>query len=253
MFQIAAEMNLSETAFIIPKNASGPNAFQEASQFGLRWFTPTEEVKLCGHATLATSYVLFNKIGNKSTELRFDTLSGELAVRRGLDGLLDMTFPLDAPEPVEITDDVKLLVASIYGEYHESIEVGLSPSLNYLVVHDPDANETDIVNLDPNITPEAYAAGKRVGVIAVIATAKGTQKDFHSRVFGPWVGIAEDPVTGSAHTVLAPFWQGRLSKKSFSAEQSSKRVGHLEVDIVSDTHVQVSGKAVAVFEGYITL
>ncbi|ORX65923.1 phenazine biosynthesis PhzC/PhzF protein [Linderina pennispora] len=238
--QIAAEMNLSETAFLTPTNASGPNAFQEASQFKLRWFTPTTEVNLCGHATLATAYVLFNKLDNISSELRFDTLSGELVVRRGTDGYLDMTFPIDIPKPVDINDDVKLVVASIYGEYRDSIEVELSPFLKYLVVHDPNSSESDIIGLKPDISPEAYAG-----------SAKGSSKDFHSRVFAPWVGIPEDPVTGSAHTVLAPFWQSRLGKKTFSAEQSSKRVGHLEVDIVSDSHVQVSGRAVVVLEGHI--
>ncbi|KAJ1949829.1 hypothetical protein FBU59_000972 [Linderina macrospora] len=253
LLQIAAELNLSETAFIVPKNASGPNAFQEASQFGLRWFTPTTEVSLCGHATLATSFVVLEKLDNKSTELSFDTLSGKLVVRRGQDGRLDMTLPINPPRPVAITEDIKLLVTSIYGEFRDSVEVELSPTLNYLVVHDPSTTRDDVASSVPRFSREAYTAGERLNLIAILVTAKGTDKDFHSRVFGPWVGALEDPVCGSAHTVLAPFWQSRLEKRSFSATQVSKRHGDLKVDIISGTHIRISGRAVAVLEGMLTV
>ncbi|ORX65930.1 phenazine biosynthesis PhzC/PhzF protein [Linderina pennispora] len=253
MCQIAVEMNLSETAFIVPTNASGPNAFQEASQFGLRWFTLTGEVKLCGHATLATSHALFSLMHNQSDELRFDTLSGELVVQRNSDGLLTMTLPIDRPQPVAVSDDIKLLAASVFGEYRDTFEIELSPRLKYLVVHDPNATEGDIAGLVPNISPQVYAAGERLGLLLVIATAKGTSKDFHSRVFAPWAGVLEDPVCGSAHIVLAPFWEKRLDKKAFSVTQVSKRHGNLELNIVGDSQVQISGTAVTVLEGIITV
>ncbi|ORX65925.1 Diaminopimelate epimerase-like protein [Linderina pennispora] len=206
MLQIAAEMNLSETAFVIPKNANGPNAFQEASHFDLRKST------YAVMPPLATAYVLFFKLQNISNELRFDTLGGELVVRRGTDGHLDMTFPVDMPKPVDVNDDVKLLISSVYGEYRDSIEVELSPALRFLIVHDPDTTKDHIVGLEPRFSPAAIAAGERLNLVAVLITARGVEKDFHSRVFGPWVGVGEDPVCGSAHTVLAPFWHRRLGK-----------------------------------------
>ncbi|KAJ1957053.1 hypothetical protein EC988_001029 [Linderina pennispora] len=253
MLQIAAEMNLSETAFVVPKNANEPSTFQEASHFDLRWFTPKKEINLCGHATLATAYVLFFKLHNISNELRFDTLGGELVVRRGTDGHLDMTFPIDIPRPVDINDDVKLLVSSVYGEYRDSVEVELSPALRFLIVHDPDTTRDHIIGLEPRFSPAAIAAGERLDLVAVLITARGAEKDFHSRVFGPWVGVGEDPVCGSAHTVLAPFWHRRLGKTSFSVTQVSKRHGDLEVKLLSDTHVQISGKATAVIDGVISV
>ncbi|KAJ1949828.1 hypothetical protein FBU59_000971, partial [Linderina macrospora] len=245
MLQIAAEMNLADTAFIVPKNASGPNAFQDASQFGLRWFTPTTEVPLCGHATLATSFALVNKLNNKSTELRFDTLSGQLAVQGNSDGLMTMTLPLDPPKPVDVTEDVKLLASSIFGEYRDAFEIELSPKLKILVVHNPDSNRDAVAGLMPTISSEAYAAGERLGLKMVVATVKGTEKDFHCRVFAPWGGVFEDPVCGAAHTVLAPFWQSRLEKRSFSVTQVSKRHGNLELEIDGDSHIKISGKAAA--------
>ncbi|KAJ1955006.1 hypothetical protein GGI12_005664 [Dipsacomyces acuminosporus] len=254
MQTIAAEMNLSETAFITPKDYAGDDPFQNASRFGLRWFTPMYEAKLCGHATLATAHILFAQLHNKSSTLYFDTLSGELTVKKGENGLLEMVFPLDVPEPVEeIDDDIKVLVAGFFGEYTDSTSVLISPSLRYMLIHDPKRTDEDVKSVVPKLTPEVVAAGKRHDIICFVITAKGSDKDFNSCVFDPWCGILEDPVTGSAHTVLAPFWADRLGKKSFSAHQASKRGGDLEIEIISDTHVAVSGQAVTVIEGTIAI
>ncbi|KAJ1956083.1 hypothetical protein GGI12_005400, partial [Dipsacomyces acuminosporus] len=242
------------TAFITPKDYAGEDPFQNASRFGLRWFTPTAEVKLCGHATLATAHALFAQLHNKSSALYFDTLSGELTVKKGENGLLEMVFPLDVPEPVEeIDDDIKLLVSSYLGEYTDATSVLFSPSLRFLLIHDSNRTDEDVKSVVPKLTPEVVAAGERHNILAVVATAKGSDKDFKSRVFAPWLGLPEDPVTGAAHTVLAPFWADRLGKKSFSAHQASKRGGDLEIEIISDTHVAVSGQAVTVIEGAITV
>ncbi|ORX65926.1 Diaminopimelate epimerase-like protein [Linderina pennispora] len=225
--KIAGELNQTETAFVTPTNAFGPDAFRTASQFGLRWFTPTQEIKLCGHATLATAHVLFTFFENVSSVLRFNSLS--------------------------VTEDVRTLAASVYGEYLPDTEVLYAPSLRFLLLHNPTLALDTVDKLTPNITGDAYAAGKRLNITGLVVTSRASDKDFKSRLFGPWIGIPEDPVTGATHTILAPYWAERLAKKVFSAAQVSKRRGDLEVEIVSDTHVQISGKAVAVLQGVISV
>ncbi|KAJ2472232.1 hypothetical protein GGI02_001736 [Coemansia sp. RSA 2322] len=253
MQAIGAEMNISETAFITPTEHQGSDEFLQASRFELRWFTPTSEVKLCGHATLAASHVLLYELGNQRDTLYFATASGELIVRKGPNGSLQMTFPLDVPAPVAVTDSVKTLVARVVGKYKPTVQVAVSPSLKYMVVYDPELTGDDVSRLEPDISPEFLAAGEQEQLTAVIVTGKGTTHDFQSRVFCPWVGIPEDPVTGSAHAVLAPFWSERLNKTEFLAYQCSKRGGELEVAILSDTLVNVCGKAVTVIKGTINI
>ncbi|KAJ1957052.1 hypothetical protein EC988_001028 [Linderina pennispora] len=251
--KIAGELNQTETAFVTPTNASGPDAFRTASQFGLRWFTPTQEIKLCGHATLATAHVLFTFFENVSNVLHFNSLSGELRVQRAADGFLAMAFPIDVPKPIAVTEDVRTLAASVYGEYLPDTEILYSPSLRFLLLHNPTLALDTVDKLTPNITGDAYAAGKRLNITGLVVTSRASDKDFKSRLFGPWIGIPEDPVTGATHTILAPYWAEHLAKKVFSAAQVSKRRGDLEVEIVSDTHVQISGKAVAVLQGVISV
>ncbi|KAJ2721474.1 hypothetical protein GGI07_003927 [Coemansia sp. Benny D115] len=261
MLKLAAEMNISETAYIMPLD-SGDNSvdenevFASQSRFGLRWFTPTVEALLCGHATLAAAHVLFFELGNTSPELVFDTLSGALVVRRQENGYLQMTFPMDRPLPVvPVTQDIQCVVKGVLGkDYREDMEVSISPRLRYMVVYDPELTAKDVVELRPNITSEVYAAGERENVSLVIVTARGGNgRDFDSRCFGPWCGIDEDPVTGSAHTVLAPFWNKKLDKTLFSAFQCSQRGGDLSVEIVGDSLVAVGGRAVVIIRGYLTL
>ncbi|KAJ2418738.1 hypothetical protein GGF41_004927 [Coemansia sp. RSA 2531] len=154
-----------------------------------------------------------------------------------------------------INDDVKTIVAGILGEYTPSIQVEISPSLRYMVVYDPARTGKDIVQLEPKLSPEVVAAGTRENIIGVIATAKSADHDFCSRFFAPWCGINEDPVTGSAHTVLGPFWQQKLGKTRFKAYQCSKRGGEIGVQLECNDHkdVDIDGYAVTVVSGTINV
>ncbi|KAJ2684276.1 hypothetical protein IWW39_005014 [Coemansia spiralis] len=253
MQAIAAEMNISETAFITPLMLQGPEEFQQSRVFGLRWFTPTCEVKLCGHATLAAAHALKYELGNKREKVYFETASGTLLVYSGLHNSYNMSLPVDPPAPMSVTDDVRTIVACILGEYKSTVQVEISPSLRYMVVYDPEKTGEDIARLEPKLSPELVAAGERENVIGVIATAKSSSHDFCSRFFAPWCGIDEDPVTGSAHTVLGPFWQERLGKKKFEAYQCSKRGGevYVQTEFNDDGDVDIYGDAVTVVNGTI--
>jgi PhzF family phenazine biosynthesis protein len=234
MQAIAAEMNLSETAFVQPPDEEG---FRK-----LQWFTPTVEVPLCGHATLATGHVLLNEM-DEDGSLRFETLSGVLTVTREEGGWLRMDFPVDAPAPAEAPP----------GMYEA---LGCSPSTpSFLGVKAWVVRlsaESDVEALSPDITALA-----RVDVgdtaLGVIVTAPGDGgTDFVSRFFGPWVGVPEDPVTGMAHTLLAPYWAGELGRDALTARQISKRGGKLRVRLEGE-RVHVSGRAVTVVRGELTL
>ncbi|KAJ2303257.1 hypothetical protein IWW55_003018 [Coemansia sp. RSA 2706] len=252
MQALAAEMNIAETAYFTPLEHQGADEFQTASTFNLRWFTPVMEYMLCGHATLAAAHVLFHELHNRNEELKFHTLSGILIVRLGSGGQLDMTFPVDRPLPITANQNHQLLAASVVGEYSDSLEILLSPALNYLLVFDPQMTHEQVAKLEPNFNPEAMAAGQQEDINAVVVTAPGGECDFVSRVFTPWSGDVEDPVTGSAHTVLAPFWAQRLAKTQFAAVQCSARTGHLGVRLNGD-QVVISGQAVVVIRGSLSL
>lgn len=213
---IAEENNLSETAFFVPSGKG----------FGLRWFTPTREVDLCGHATLATAHVLFEIFGYSGPVIVFETRSGELFVEKHGD-LLQMDFPACPPVPCETPDEL------IDGLGVRPLEV-LSAD-DYLVVL---ASEQAVRAVRPD-----HAALGRLGLRGVIVTAPGLDVDFVSRFFAPKYGIPEDPVTGSAHCVLAPYWANRLGKNSLSAKQVSRRGGSLICE-VKDGRVLLSGRAV---------
>ncbi|KAJ2611237.1 hypothetical protein H4S08_003250 [Coemansia sp. RSA 1365] len=253
MQTLAAEMNIAETSFITPVQCEGAEEFQKASRFALRWFTPTVEAKLCGHATLAAAHVLFYELKNQNNTLHFDTLSGVLTVSINPKGKLTMKLPMDKPEPVVHNDNFEKIVTGVLGRYSTSTEILLSPVLRYLVIHEVSFTEEELVALVPNITNQVIEAGKRERVDLVMVTTKGNDRDFKSRVFAPWCGIEEDPVTGSAHTVLAPFWKEKLDKSYFVAQQCSKRSGELEVEIIDATHVAISGNAVVVIRGNLFL
>ncbi|KAJ2554312.1 hypothetical protein EV175_002628 [Coemansia sp. RSA 1933] len=252
MQQVAAEMNIAETAFVTCK----PNgSFEQSSQFGLRWFTPTTEVKLCGHATLATAHVLFNELGNQNSTLRFETLSGELLVTRTEEqGVLAMTFPPDVPQPMEASDDAQIVVRALAGKWDPQMELAISPFLRYMVIHSPSGtSEEELVQLQPKLTQDVVDAGARLNITAAITTWRANNgADYKCRVFAPWAGINEDPVTGSAQTVLAPFWRQHMDKTVFVSQQCSARGGDLGAELVDD-NVVVSGQAVVVIRGSITL
>jgi len=211
---IAAENNLSETAFIVP-NDSG---------YHLRWFTPAIEVDLCGHATLATAYVVLNHLQPGLDSIAFETMSGTLTVSRDRDRL-SMDFPARAPTPVDLFKSLTDALGAAPSEVHLSRDV--------LAVFD---DETTVRRLVPD---QAMLLALEEG-LGVIASARGDEVDFVSRFFVPKAGIAEDPVTGSAHCTLVPFWAERLGKSKLVAHQVSARGGELHCEHRGD-RVIISG------------
>lgn len=217
---IAGENNLSETAFFVPSEKG----------YRLRWFTPVKEVDLCGHATLATAHILFEKLGYAQPVIRFETRSGDLFVKKK-GALLEMDLPACPPTPCTLPD----LLADGLGR--RPLEVWAAD--DYLAVFDSEATVRAI-------TPNQPLLGQ-LGLRCVVITAPGTEVDFVSRVFGPKFGIPEDPVTGSAHCALAPYWGKRLGKDVLSARQVSRRGGNVGCELKSD-RVLLSGAAVTVME-----
>ncbi len=224
MQQVAQEMNLSETAFCYP----------EADGFRLRWFTPTVEVDLCGHATLATCHVLWSE-GHlpEHQEARFATRSGLLTARR-LEKWIELNFPANPSQTVAMPEGLEAALGAAAVSVAEN-------SLGYLVeVASPDT----VKDLAPD-----FSALKQFPVHGVIVTSRGEAPyDFVSRFFAPAIGIDEDPVTGAAHCCLGPYWQGKLGKAEFLAYQASSRGGVLKIS-VGDNRVRLSGQAVTIFRG----
>lgn len=222
---IAAENNLAETAFVIPGDESSR----------LRWFTPALEVDLCGHATLATAHVLFGEHFANREHLRFETKSGTLAVSRR-DGLLWLDFP---SRPGKATDVTSGIVEAL----------GVSPlevlqSRDLMVVLESEAAVT-------GLTPD-FAAIERLDAFALIVTAPGREVDFVSRFFAPRAGIPEDPVTGSAHCTLIPYWANRLGKERLSARQVSRRGEELTCELRGD-RVLIGGQTAEYLRGEIRI
>ncbi|MBI5815394.1 MAG: PhzF family phenazine biosynthesis protein [Nitrospinae bacterium] len=227
MQSLAGEMNLSETAFPIK---TGGN------EFNLRWMTPTVEVDLCGHATLAAAHALWTKgRADKSKPITFNTRSGAL-VASLTDGGITLDFPLAKPEPCPPQPE---LIAALCAVNPMNVERG-GPDYLVELCCAPDVRE---------ISPDFVALAK-IPMRGVIVTAAGDEAgvDFVSRFFAPAAGINEDPVTGSAHCALAPYWAGKLAKTSFNARQVSKRGGELTVEIRGE-RVLITGRAVTVWEG----
>lgn len=224
---VAAENNLPETAFLV-RNAQG---------FDLRWFTPVSEVALCGHATLASAFVLFSYQKWPEEHIRFQTRkSGELMVTKR-DDLFEMDFPArpayaQAP-PAGLNEALRVTPQEVLGSAED-----------LLVVLD---SERTVKAVQPD-----FFALEHVACRGIIITARGDRSDFVSRFFAPRVGIPEDPVTGSAHCVLVPYWAGVLRKNDFHAFQVSKRGGELFCKHAGD-RVKISGRAVLYMEGTITI
>jgi PhzF family phenazine biosynthesis protein len=224
---IAAENNLSETAFIV----------QTGNGFDLRWFTPVTEVALCGHAILASAYVLFVCRNWPADGVRFQTReSGELSVTRR-DDLLEMDFPARPccarTSPAGLEEALRVSSGEVFGSAED-----------LMVVLD---DENAVRKVQPD-----FGALERAECRGVIITARGDRSDFVSRFFAPRVGIAEDPVTGSAHCVLIPYWAGVLGKDVLHAFQVSKRGGELFCANAGD-RVRISGQAALYLEGAITI
>jgi PhzF family phenazine biosynthesis protein len=226
MQKIAFENNLSETAFYVPTDRG----------FRIRWFTPAVEVALCGHATLATAYVIFTHDRYPGDTIDLASKSGTLKVRREGE-LLVLDFPAGRPAPAPVPPG---LVEALGREPVET----LKGTTDYLIVYEA---EEDVATLAPNI-PDLG----RVDARGIVVTAPGRQVDFVSRFFAPRVGVAEDPVTGSAHTMLTPYWSARLGKPVLSAMQLSARQGRLRCRMAGD-RVEIAGRAVPYLAGTITI
>jgi PhzF family phenazine biosynthesis protein len=224
---IAQENNLAETAYFVPQD----------DEFHLRWFTPRLEVDLCGHATLASAFVIFTELERTRQVVRFESRSGPLYVKRNGD-LLTMDFPAWGLDPCEQPP-----AALLEGLGKQPLELfSVTPGTNYFAVY---GSETEVRSLNPNFTTleELHPYG-------VIVTAPGDKADCASRYFVPSYGIPEDPVTGSIHSALTPFWAKRLNKKEIHARQVSSRGGDLFCEDGGE-RVNISGHAIKYLEGKI--
>ncbi len=229
MQSIALENNLSETAFIVP----------EGDNYRLRWMTPTMEVDLCGHATLAAAYVVLTELEPRANRVRFQTMSGWLTVERAADAFR-LELPARPPMP-DLPEEVPAELAEGLGA--NPIEV-LEATHVFLAVFDA---EDDVRAMWPDMEILQKLEDR-----SVIVTAPGREVDFVSRYFGPCVGVPEDPVTGAAHCTLAPYWAKRLGKKTLTARQLSARGGELICEDAGQ-HVRLTGKAVLYARGELAL
>lgn len=227
MQSIAEENNLAETAFFVPRD----------NGYDLRWFTPRFEVDLCGHATLASAFIIFTQLERAQETVRFETRSGTLEVARDGDRLV-MDFPARPPHPC--TDPPEALLAGL----------GLPPrevlwaADDYFAVYD---SEEEVRAIQPDL-----ARLEQLQSRGAVVTGPSTEVDFVSRYFAPAYGIPEDPVTGSTHCTLVPYWAERLGQTRLHARQVSKRGGDLFCEL-RDTRVSIAGRAVLYLEGYISL
>jgi len=221
---IGREINLSETAFVKPIGAN---------HFHIRWFTPTTEVKLCGHATLASAHILYEEQFVTADKISFDSLSGNLIIYKNQNELI-LDFPLQKTGP---TLDIPLFENVLETAINNAVK-----ALDDFIVELKDA--TAVTNFVPN-----FEKINTLECRGLIITAIGnTPYDFVSRFFAPRVGVLEDPVTGSAHCKLADYWQKKLGKTSFLAYQASKRGGEIKVSIHNE-RVHLSGRAVTIMKG----
>lgn len=222
---IAAENNLAETAFVVDKN----------NNIELRWFTPAVEVELCGHATLATAFAFKEHLEYKGDEINFKTKSGILTVVYG-GNIMSMIFPRRPATPYSGRSEVAAALRAEPSEVFKSRDI--------MAVFE---SEEAIRSLEPD-----FEKIRMLDCLGVIATAPGMTADFVSRFFAPQAGINEDPVTGSAHTTLIPYWSERLRKKQLAALQISKRGGKLFCEDLGDK-VRIAGKAVTYLIGTISV
>jgi PhzF family phenazine biosynthesis protein len=216
MQKIAMENNLSETAFFVP----------QGDRFAIRWLTPALEVDLCGHATLATAYVVFRFLRPGTDTIEFHSRSGVLGVTRQGD-LLTLDFPADVVARTPPREDLAHALGGWPLEF-------LKGRTDYFLVY---GSQQDIESMTPDFTALAQVAAR-----GIIVTARGNEVDFVSRFFAPQSGVPEDPVTGSAHTSLTPYWAARLAKSDLSAIQLSARRGWLKCSLAGD-RVRISGQA----------
>ncbi len=223
MQQIAAENNLSETAFYVP----------QGDDFEIRWFTPTSEVDLCGHATLAAAYVIFNYTDYRKDTVQFLSKSGPLST--GRDGsLLILDFPSQKPQPCEIPESIQLAF--------NKPPMACLKHQDYILVYE---SEKDIISASPDLNKLI-----NLDLRGVCITASGNTTDFVSRFFAPKYGIPEDSVTGSSFTQLAPYWSEKLGLSKMTASQLSRRQGFIQCEIKGD-RVLIAGEAALYMKGRI--
>ena len=228
--KIAAENNIAETAFFV-KLSEG--------RFHLKWFTPQHEMDLCGHATLASAFVIFNELGYAGSTVTFESNSGELSVEKEGD-----LFVLDCPSrPPEESTLPKIIADSLNIQPREILK-----SRDYVLVYE---NEEDILNIEPDVSL-LNQINLDPGGIIVTALGNNPNIDFVSRFFTPQAVVFEDPVTGSAHCSLIPFWAERLNNTKLEAVQLSERRGELSCELVGD-RVKIKGRAVKYLQGKISL
>ncbi|XP_066955301.1 phenazine biosynthesis-like domain-containing protein 1 isoform X2 [Macrobrachium rosenbergii] len=275
---IARELNLSETAYVIPVNGSAITdencSWAESCRFSLRWFTPTNEVPLCGHATLATAHVLFRHLGNTNNQIEFETKSGVLLARRSGEKIV-LDFPKNPPcelHPTLKADLAGLVKAAVRDDLPVK-ELKISHETKKLLIRLADScTRKDLESLRPD-TGLLMSLHDGTVIKGVMVTLRGRlpleeeveekvindeeqdSKQYHvlSRYFAPWNGIPEDPVTGGAHTVLGPYWSEELGITTLKCEQCSPRGGDLEVTIRSDGRVDLAGRATTVIQGSINI
>jgi PhzF family phenazine biosynthesis protein len=250
--QIATEINLSDTAFITQG--------KDSSRYFLQWFTPINEVDLCGHGTLATAHIIFERILKDSSinELIFETKhAGELKVKKyDNQGHLELNFPMGDPQPIEfnkqILDEIKFKLN--LSSTQKILDIQLCKQTKYLLLR--------LSTMDDNIKPQQNLIDIDFGqtinpwIRAIIITTTSTTTDFISRFFSPWYGVLEDPVTGSAHTVLAVYWSRLLNNKKsiFHAYQKSIRGGYIDCELDhNNKRILLRGSAVTVIQGQFLL
>ncbi|MBU2874696.1 PhzF family phenazine biosynthesis protein [Marinobacter salexigens] len=230
---LAAENNLAETAFFVPE------ANPEGANFQIRWFTPRVEVPLCGHATLASAWVIFNKLGWPENTVRFHSKSGPLAVHKRSGDWLELDFPSLSIEerqaPAIVTEALDHAPASVFH---------VPADTNDMIVLE---NEAAVKAAQPDLR-----ILKQLGNMGLIITAPGDEVDFVSRYFAPGSGIDEDPVTGSIHSALVPYWAEKLGKTKLEARQLSERGGVLRCELKGD-RVAIAGQAAFYMEGAVYL
>lgn len=227
MQQIALENNLSETAYIVKTDAG----------YHIRWFTPEFEIDLCGHATLASAYIIKNFLEPHIAEINFTTQKAGALKAIAKDGMYTLDFPARMPEACEVPD--KLLASLGRPNVVEVLR-----SRDYFVVL---PNEEAVKNMEPD-----FSLMKELDAVGVIITAKGHEADVVSRCFYPGAGIPEDPVTGSAHCNIVPYWSDKLGKTKLFCQQLSARHGNLQCELAGD-RVLMSGKCVLFMQGEINL
>ena len=228
MQNIAMENNLAETAFVVKRE----------KDYHIRWFIPELEVDLCGHATLASAWVLFHEYGHDSDLILFHSdRSGLLRVKKEKNGELTLDFPVDTLEEVEPVQEIIEAMGKCPLKFYKG-------KTDFLLIY---PSERDITELNPN-----FFLLNQVDARGIIVSASGEEVDFVSRFFAPRCGVPEDPVTGSAHTTLTPYWAKALGKRDLTARQLSKRGGNLKCRLMED-RVFISGKAVPYLKGEIAL